>query len=146
MLGHTIAALRKRQGLSQQALADRIFVVRQTISKWEKNLSVPDADALAKLADALNTSVETLLGAPQSQTDTQPSTEDIAVALGKINDQLAAQNRRRQRIWRIIGWCVAGIVAFQLMLIVFSMTVFSTYSVDVETQQVQQEMMPAPGR
>lgn len=49
MLGENIIAQRKRLGLSQQALAEELNVVRQTISKWEKNLSVPDADALLLL-------------------------------------------------------------------------------------------------
>ena len=51
----------KRLGLSQQALAEELHMVRQTISKWEKNLSVPDADALTRLAEALETTVQALL-------------------------------------------------------------------------------------
>ena len=39
MLSENIAALRKKQGMSQQSLADAVFVTRQTISKWEKNVS-----------------------------------------------------------------------------------------------------------
>ena len=41
MLGDNIAALRKQRGMTQQTLADALYVTRQTISKWEKNLSVP---------------------------------------------------------------------------------------------------------
>lgn len=61
MLGENIIAQRKRLGLSQQALAEELHVVRQTISRWEKNLSVPDADALTRLAEALETTVQALL-------------------------------------------------------------------------------------
>ena len=115
MLGETIAALRKRQGMSQQTLADAVYVTRQTISKWEKNLSVPDADALVRLADALDTTVQSLLGQP-AEAAAEPS--DIAAALSRINDQLAIQNRRRSRVWKIIAWIVGLYVAFNALLLV----------------------------
>ncbi len=133
MLGDTIAALRKQQGLSQQALADRIFVVRQTISKWEKNLSVPDADALTRLADALGTTVEALLGGAIPNEEPTPS--DIAAALGRINDQLSLQNRRRSRIWKIVAWVLAGIAAFHLLATVLSIAAFSAYRVNTDVQE-----------
>ena len=53
MLGENIRALRKARGLSQQELAERLHVVRQTVSKWEQGLSVPDADMLVRLAECL---------------------------------------------------------------------------------------------
>ena len=115
MLGETIAALRKRQGMSQQTLADAVYVTRQTISKWEKNLSVPDADALVRLADALDTTVQSLLGQGEENSAT-PS--DIAAALSRINDHLAIQNRRRSRVWKIIAWIVGLYVAFNALLLV----------------------------
>ena len=58
MLGENIRALRKARGLSQQELAERLHVVRQTVSKWEQGLSVPDADMLVRLAECLEVSVE----------------------------------------------------------------------------------------
>ncbi len=125
MLGNTIAALRKQQGLSQQALADRIYVVRQTISKWEKNLSVPDADALTRLADALNTTVETLLGAPSAPEDGPAVPSDVAQALSSINDQLVIQNRRRARIWRVLAWIVGLLLAFQIIVLVLGTAVYT---------------------
>ena len=74
MLSENIIALRKKQGMSQQSLADAVFVTRQTISKWEKNLSVPDADALIRLADALDTTVQNLLGRSRNQNPRRPRT------------------------------------------------------------------------
>ena len=62
MLKENIKTLRKSKGLSQEELATRLHVVRQTISKWEKNLSVPDADTLIRLAEILEVSVSELLG------------------------------------------------------------------------------------
>ena len=46
MLNENIKALRKSKGLSQQELAVKLNVVRQTVSKWEQGLSVPDSDTL----------------------------------------------------------------------------------------------------
>lgn len=119
MLGETIAALRKKQGMSQQTLADALYVTRQTISKWEKNLSVPDADALIRLADALDTTVQHLLGQPDAA-PAEPS--ELAAALSRINDQLAIQNKRRNRIWKVAAWIIGLYVAFQALLLVLSYT------------------------
>ena len=62
MLNETIKAIRKSKGLSQEELAIKLNVVRQTISKWEQGLSVPDSDMLISISEALETSVSTLLG------------------------------------------------------------------------------------
>ena len=61
MLGEKIKAERLRRGLSQQELADMLSVVRQTVSKWEKGLSVPDSEMLVRIAEVLGTSVSELL-------------------------------------------------------------------------------------
>lgn len=135
MLGDNIAALRKGQGLSQQELADRIHVVRQTISKWEKNLSVPDADALMRLADALDTTVQQLLGEPV-QPEAQPS--EIAAALGRINEQLAVQNRRRSRVWKVIAWVLGVLAALQILLIVLG---YGVYTVDPDLAESEHSVV-----
>ena len=62
MLNENIRNLRKAKGLSQEELAIKLNVVRQTVSKWEKGLSVPDSAMLISLAEELDTSVGTLLG------------------------------------------------------------------------------------
>lgn len=62
MLNENIKAIRKSKGLSQQELAIKLNVVRQTISKWEQGLSVPDSDMLFSLSEVLETPVSTLLG------------------------------------------------------------------------------------
>ena len=134
MLSENIIALRKKQGMSQQSLADAVFVTRQTISKWEKNLSVPDADALIRLADALDTTVQNLLGQPEESEPTPPS--DIAAALTRINDQLAIQNRRRARIWKIVALVLGLYVAFNVLLLVLG---YAVYTGEVEAQVVTVE-------
>ena len=62
MLAENLKALRKAKGLSQEELAARLHVVRQTVSKWEKGRSVPDADLLIRLAEELDTTSAALLG------------------------------------------------------------------------------------
>ena len=63
MFSENLKAYRKAKGLTQEELAVRLHVVRQTVSKWEKGLSVPDADLLVRLAEVLEVSVSQLLGA-----------------------------------------------------------------------------------
>ena len=70
MLNENIKNLRKAKGLSQEELAIKLNVVRQTVSKWENGLSVPDSSMLISLADALDTSVSELLGEVTIKHDT----------------------------------------------------------------------------
>ena len=62
MLNENIKSIRKSKGLSQEELAVKLNVVRQTISKWEQGLSVPDSDMLISISEVLETPVSTLLG------------------------------------------------------------------------------------
>ena len=71
MLNENIKNLRKAKGLSQEELAIKLNVVRQTVSKWENGLSVPDSSMLISLADALDTSVSELLGEVTIKHDTE---------------------------------------------------------------------------
>lgn len=67
MLNENIKAIRKSKGLSQEELAVKLNVVRQTISKWENGLSVPDSDMLISISEALETPVSVLLGEPVAE-------------------------------------------------------------------------------
>ena len=62
MFQDNLKALRKNNGITQEELAARLNVVRQTVSKWEKGLSVPDSELLIKLAEILEVPVSRLLG------------------------------------------------------------------------------------
>ena len=79
MFGENLKTLRKQKDFSQEELAARLHVVRQTVSKWEKGLSVPDADALIRLAEVLEVSVSELLGAKIENDSPQVSDEVIEV-------------------------------------------------------------------
>ena len=60
MLKENIKTIRKAKGLSQEELAIKLNVVRQTISKWEQGLSVPDSEMLVTLSEVLETPLSTL--------------------------------------------------------------------------------------
>lgn len=117
MFQENLKALRRKKGMSQEELAARLHVVRQTISKWEKGLSVPDSDLLIKLAEVFEVSVSELLG-ERIEAEEQPNA--LAEQLSRINEQLAIKNRRAARIWKVCGWIACGILALQLLLILFS--------------------------
>lgn len=87
MINENIKNARKAKGMSQEEMAVRLNVVRQTVSKWEKGLSVPDADVLLRIAELLEVSVTDLLGVGL-QNDT---TDDLAKELARVNEQLAAK-------------------------------------------------------
>ena len=118
MLNENLKALRKSKGLSQEELAIKLNVVRQTVSKWEQGLSVPDADLLIALSEALDTPVSTLLG----ETIAQAQADDlkaISEKLEVINLQLARSKTVRRNIlhWLFLALCV-GIIAIFAFLIV----------------------------
>lgn len=97
MLSHNIRMLRKEKGLSQQELACRLNVVRQTVSKWEQGLSVPDADLLIRLSQELETPVNVLFGENRQEKDTD-ELKVIANKLEVINLQIAESKKRKEEI------------------------------------------------
>ena len=96
-LGENIKRMRMAKGLTQQELAVKLNVVRQTVSKWEKGLSVPDSQMLIELAEQLETTVTALLGDEVVQIENEVTVEELSRKLSVINEQLAksAENRRR---------------------------------------------------
>ena len=83
MLSENIKAIRKSKGLSQQELAIKLNVVRQTVSKWEQGRSVPDSDLLIALSDVLETPISTLLGEPVIE----PEADAIKAVSEKLGDK-----------------------------------------------------------
>jgi len=113
MLKENIKTLRKQKGLSQEELSVKLNVVRQTISKWEQGLSVPDSEMLISLSEVLDTPVSTLLGenVPLSKDD---DLKVISEKLEVINLQLS----KRNNLWRkiihliLISLCVIIVITF----------------------------------
>mgnify|MGYP002579364675 FL=1 len=134
MFGENLKTLRKQKGFSQEELATRLHVVRQTISKWEKNLSVPDADTLIRLAEILEVSVSELLGA---KIENENTASDVAEQLSRINEQLAIKNRRSRRIWKIVAIILATIILINIFIAVF----FSVPTLNEGIQSNQPEII-----
>lgn len=118
MLNENIKALRKSKGLSQQDLAVKLNVVRQTISKWEQGLSVPDSDLLIALSEALETPVSTLLGETVMESEVD-AIKALSEKLEIINLQFARKKAMRRAAihWLFIAVCV-GILAVAAVLAV----------------------------
>lgn len=105
----------------------------QTISKWEKNLSVPDAGTLIRLAEILEVSVSELLG---TKIENENTASDVAEQLTRINEQLAIKNCRSCRIWKIIAIILAVIVLVNIFIALF----FSVPDLDNSPQNNQQSV------
>ena len=138
MLNENIKALRKTNGLTQDELAIRLNVVRQTVSKWEKGLSVPDAEMLQRIAEVFEVSASQLLGSTISQNE---NIDIIAEQLSRINEQLAVKNNRSRKIWKTIGIILAIIIVGQLLLMALGITVYKSYEVGTDTYEVYEEFV-----
>ena len=113
MLNENIKRIRKSKGLSQEELAIKLNVVRQTVSKWENGLSVPDSSMLIMLADELDTTVSELLG----ELVAEPTTDDLKILSNKlevINLQLAKRSITKIKTirWILISLCVVIVIIF----------------------------------
>ena len=113
MLNENIKRIRKSKGLSQEELAIKLNVVRQTVSKWENGMSVPDSNMLIRLADELDTTVSELLG----ETVAEPTSDDlrtISEKLEVINLQLAKRSLAKVKTirWILISLCAVILIIF----------------------------------
>ena len=117
MLNENLKAIRKSKGLSQEELAIKLNVVRQTISKWEQGLSVPDSDLLISISEVLETPVSTLLG----ETIAAPKADDlkaISEKLEVINLQLAKrkETKRKTLYWLLVSLCAVLVTGFAVLI------------------------------
>ncbi len=121
MLKENIKTIRKSKGLSQEELAIKLNVVRQTISKWEQGLSVPDSEMLISISEVLETPVSTLLGENISESKVD-DLKAISEKLEIINLQLSQRkNERRKMIrWLLISFCIIIIITFIALILLNS--------------------------
>ena len=141
MLSDNIKILRKKKGYSQETLAEQLHVVRQTISKWEKGLSVPDSALLIRLAEVFEVPVSELLG-ERIEAEEQPNA--LAEQLARINEQLAIRNRRGKRIWKVLAWIAGGIVA-AILLVTLLLAVLSSSPLPADVTISRQILEPIGG-
>lgn len=119
MFCDNLKSFRRAKGLSQEELAIKLSVVRQTVSKWENGLSVPDAQMLVSIAQTLDTTVNALLGENVS-VDENSELKTLAVKLEVLNEQIAKKNERNRKIWRTVF----------VIIIVFAVVSFGFYFAD----------------
>ena len=142
MFSENLKTIRKAKGYTQEELAIKVNVVRQTVSKWEKGLSVPDADVLSHIAEVLEVSVSELLGTEIKQED---SKNKVAEQLAKISEQLAIKNRRSKKIWRTIGIILLAILILNIIWLAVGMISFSSYKYSensIVTEENVEEILP----
>ena len=113
MLKDNINTLRKRKGLSQEELSIKINVVRQTVSKWEQGLSVPDAEMLITLSEVFEVPVSTILGESIEEKENN-DLKVISEKLEIVNLQLAQKRENKRKFWHyfFILLCIFLIVTF----------------------------------
>ena len=117
MLNENIKVIRKSKGLSQQELAVKLNIVRQTVLKWKQGLSVPDSDMLISLSEVLEVPVSTLLGEIVIETEVD-TLKAISEKLEVINLQLARRKTTRRKMihWSLISLCAIIVIVFAILL------------------------------
>ena len=133
MFAENLKKIRKDKGYTQEILAEKLNVVRQTVSKWEKGLSLPDVDMLSKIANVLETDVNILLDGQITTTDQS----EIVKQLAKINEQIKIKNRRYKKIMKTIAIILLIIVIFGILLVILNIGTFISISNSETTTTVE---------
>ena len=97
MLKDNLKILRKNKWLSQEELSIKLHVVRQTVSKWESGLSVPDAEMLMTISEILETPVSEILGESIEEKE-KNDLKVISEKLEVINEQLAMKQKQKRKM------------------------------------------------
>ncbi len=116
MLYDNIRKLRLERGMSQEELAEKLYVVRQTVSKWEKGLSVPDADMLVKLSEVLGVSVSELLGEGNA-------------------DNFCSDQSKRENILKVIIRIILGVLICYFVFMIIQVIFGFCVSVNTDTSE-----------
>ena len=128
MLQENLRTLRKARGFSQEEVAQRLHITRQTLSKWETGQSVPDAQLLLRLAEILDVPVSDLLGGPVEAEERDENT--VACHLERLNALLAERNRRSRRIWRFVAGLLIGAAVLTALLLLISRIAFHGFTAE----------------
>ncbi len=145
MLQDKIKELRKSKGMTQEELAFKLNIVRQTVSKWEKGLSVPDADMIIEISELFEISVSELLGA-EIKAENEIEVNLIAEQLSRINEQLAIKNKRGQNYFKILLIILFVVFILPIILVailsVINLIGFTAFSQEqTVTTQIQEVMI-----
>lgn len=117
MLKDNLKTLRKNKGLSQEELSIKLNVVRQTISKWESGLSIPDAEMLITISEIFETPVSEILGESIVEKETN-DLKAISEKLEVINEQLSMKQKQKRK--RIVNFLIIIDVCIILLFILLA--------------------------
>ncbi len=115
--GATVAALRKDKGLTQLELADRMGVTDKAVSKWERDLSLPDTASLPKLAETLGVSVDDLMqgqAAPKARPDAEEAARLVSLILKSVALAMGVACATLSFLGQIDGRSAAGLLGIGL--------------------------------
>jgi len=123
MFNENLKTIRKEKGFSQEQLAVRLNVVRQTVSKWEKGLSVPDAELLIQLAEVLNVEVSDLLGKKIEVKESEEQIDVVAAELAKLNELLVVYGEKASSMkTKIKKW------AGTILIIIICLAIYESWN------------------
>ena len=105
-IGRFLQELRKEKGLTQEQLAERFYVARRTVSRWETGSNMPDLDILVQLADFYDVDLRELLDGERKGVEMDKETQETVL---KVAEYSNAEKERSTRIVRV--YFVLGIVA-----------------------------------
>ena len=131
MLSQNIKSLRKEKGYTQETFAQELNVVRQTVSKWEKGYSVPDAIMLERIAELLEVSVGELLSGGEGKVEEKPDLKEVADQLSILNNQLAKELARRKRNRKIALTVIAVLILISLIAVLISLVPLNSQEYEV---------------
>ena len=129
MLNKKLKFFRTSYKMTQETLALKLGVTRQTVSKWEKGISVPDADALVKIADIFGVSVSELLGENNKNEDKKLDDSHVSEVLSVINHQLSIKSKHHKiimKVVRIVLIVIAILIFIPILYTLFWMYVAAT--------------------
>ena len=116
-IGNSLFQARKKCGLSQEEVAEKLGVSRQTVSKWEQGLSVPDSEMLISLSKVLDIPVNVLLE-QNLHTENELEIKDLSLRLEAINVYLAQKEKSRKKRYQklLILLCVLVVLIFGFLV------------------------------
>ena len=126
-IGERIAQIRKERGLSQEAFGESLGVTRQSISKWESNMSIPDVDKLLALNRLYGVSIGWILGEETAENDNgKDLTEEQLRMAEKIAEKYIASIPQPKLKWKT--WQKALAATGVVVLGVWSLNLYNQVS------------------
>ena len=112
--GRFIADLRKEKNITQEELAEKLYVTDRAVSKWERGISLPDAGKMIDLCSILGISVnELLIGERVDMKDNEKKTEELLVEMAKEEEKM--NKRLFRNMWVMVISCFLFYVAIILI-------------------------------